>query len=408
MGALIDRGQRVGSIRRRGITAAALALTLLSGGCAGSAEQPPPTLRVGYDSLDGTLQVWPPRGGLASDPGAAAAVGRAVAAWRTPVRDRVHLPSSGILWLGEVDAAPLALVAANVPGGSASWLLQLTRREGGPAFQVSHATEYTDPGYLVYSDVLPVELPTGRHYLTSARVQRLLGPDNAALPSTDGLTGPVDVPSCAAVPLSPALRVTESLPAGKTADRLLDLGTGIEDPRYPLVGDESGSGRKALDGLDTCALAAKTGPFGSIPRRSGDRDEPHSVPTSWPIDRIATSSLGAVSLDTPPPVQIDQLSWRTDAGTMTAIVLRPETGPPVPSPADRMNPLQAYVVTVAGRDLAVLVWKSTPDTTLSVPPGTARLVDLPGLVVVPKPAVKQTFILAGPDKPTYRSVGGRS
>ena len=83
------------------------------------------------------------------------------------------------------------------------------------------------------------------------------------------------MPECA-----PTLRATESLPKGKATDRLLDLGTGITDPRYPLVGDETGSGRRALDGLDTCALAAKTGPFGSILRRSGERNKPESVPAS--------------------------------------------------------------------------------------------------------------------------------
>ena len=401
-------GAHVGSIRRRGVTVAALALTLLVGGCGGIGDRPADTLRVGYDSLDGTLQVWPARGGLTSDSRVTAAVSGAVERWRTPVGDRVHLPSSGILFSGEVDGAPLALVAANVPGGGASWLLQLTRRDAGPAFQVSHATEYTDPGYLVYSDVLPVQLPTGRRYLTSTRVQRLLGPDGEPLPVTEGMTAAVDVPACAAVPLNPSLRPTESLPEGKAGDRLLDLGTGVADPRYPLVGDESGSGRKALTGLDTCTLAAKTGPFGSIPRRSGDRDEPGSVPTSWPIDRITTRSLGSVALPGLASTRLDQLSWRTDAGTMTAVVLRPEGGAPVPSAADRVNPLQAYLVQVAGQQLAVLVWKPTADTTLSVPPGTPRLVDQPGLVVVPKPAVKETFSLAGPDKPYYRSVGGRS
>ena len=397
----------MGSIRR-GARIAVLALTVLVGGCGAIADRPAATLRVGYDSLDGTLQVWPARGGLASDGTVTAAVSTAVERWRTPIDDRVHLPSSGILWLGELDGTPLALVAANVPGGSASWLLQLTRPAAGKPFQVDHATEYTDPGYLVYSDVLPVELPAGRRYLTSARVQRILGPDGRALTVTDGMTAPVEVPSCAAVTLSPSLRATESLPAGKAADRVLDLGTGMTDPRYPLVGDESGSGRKALTGLDTCALAAENGPFGSIPRRSGNHDESEFVPTSWPIDRISTKELGGVSLGGSDPVQVDQLSWRTDAGTMTAVVLRPQGGPPVPSAADRVSPLQAYPVTVAGKDLAVLVWKSTPDTTLSVPPGTTRLVNEPGLVVVPRPATKQTFSLAGPDKPYYRSVGGRT
>jgi hypothetical protein len=106
----------------------------------------------------------------------------------------------------------------------------------------------------------------------------------------------VEVPSCTAVPVTATLRATESLPRGRAADRLLDLGTATADPRYPLVRDESGSGRRALDGLDTCVLAGEEGPFGSIPRRIGDRDAPRSVPVSWPMEKITTRTLGEVAL----------------------------------------------------------------------------------------------------------------
>jgi hypothetical protein len=388
------------------MVAAMLAVALLAGACGRIADPPPGTLRAGYNTLDGTLQVWPARGGLAADTQATAAVTRAVKDWRSPVDDRVYLPASGILWFGEVDGAPLALVAANVPGDGESWLLQLARQ--GSDFQVTRATEYTDAGYLVYSDVLPVYLPSGRRYLTSARVERLLGPTNEPLTISDGLSAPVDVPSCAAVAVTARLTATESLPEGKAAERVLDLGTAIENPRYPLVGDDSGSGRKALNGLDTCALAAKMGPFGSILRSTGGRDDPRSVPTSWPIDRISARQLGTVPLNQDAPIRLDQLSWRTDEGNMSAVALRPEDGPPVVSPADRLDALQTYVVPVAGQPLVVLVWRASPDSSLSVPPGTPRLVDTPGLVVVPKPATKQTFSLAAPDKIYYRSVGGPS
>ncbi|MEV4760364.1 hypothetical protein AB0J86_35405 [Micromonospora sp. NPDC049559] len=395
----------MGSIHRRSSLVVAAALALLVTGCGPIADRrPSATLRVGYDTLDGTLQVWPARGALAGDAQAGAAVGTAVARWRTPVDDRVYLPSSGILWLGRVDDAPLALVAASVPGGGASWLLQLSAGADG-AYRVDHATEYTDPGYLVYSDVLPVFLPGGRRYLTSSRVQRLLGPDGEPLRITDGLTGPVQVPSCTAVPLTASLRATESLPTGEADDRLLDLGTGIGNPRYPLVSDEDGAAGKALDGLDTCALAAKTGPFGSILRRSGERDEPQSVPDSWPIDKISIRTLATAPLDGT-RVRIEQLDWRTDAGMMSAVVLRPEQGPAAASIADRVNALQTYSLELAGRSLAVLVWKADDESALSVPPGTQRLVDLPGLVIVPEPAEKQTFSLADTEKVYYRSLGG--
>ncbi|PZF90295.1 hypothetical protein, partial [Micromonospora deserti] len=370
-------------VRRHGKTAAALLTLLLAAtACGPVAERQPRDLRVGYDSLDGSLRVWPPRGTLAGDATVTSAVTDAVRDWRSPADDRVHLPSSGILWSGEVDGAPLALVAATVPGESASWLLQVTA-DGG-RYAVSRATEYTDPGYLVYSDVLPVQTAGGRRYLTSARVERLLGPDGRALVNTDGLTEPVDVPPCRAVPVTATLRATDSLPRGRAADRLLDLGTGISDPRYPLVRDESGSGRRALTGLDTCLLAAEDGPFGSVPRRIGDRDAPRSVPSSWPMAKLSVRTLGEVALGGGEPAELEQLSWETADGTMTAVVHRPGGGgAPVVSPADRSNPLQAYVLPVPGQPLVVLSWRANRDSSLSVPPGTPRLVDRPGLVVVP-------------------------
>ncbi|WP_405094998.1 hypothetical protein [Micromonospora sp. NBC_01412] len=395
------------SARRRGMTATALLTLLLAGtACGPVAERKPDVLPVGYDSLDGTLRVWPARGRLAGDSAATAAVTEAVRSWRTPADDRAHLPSSGILWSGEVDGAPLALVAADVPGESASWLLQLTR--DGDRYVVDRASEYTEPGYLVYSDVLPVQTDDGRRYLLSGRVERLLGPKGRALSSRDGLTDPVDVPACRAVALTATLRVTRSLPRGRAADRLLDLGTATTDPRYPLVRDETGSGRRALDGLDTCVLADEQGPFGSVPRRIGDRDAPRSVPESWPMAKVSVRALGEVALGGGDPADLEQLSWETDAGTMTAVVYRPaDGGDPVFSPADRANTLQAYVLPVPGQPLVVLSWRSSRYSSLSVPPGTPRLVNRPGLVVVPQPVSKATFSLAGAEKTYYRSVGGR-
>ncbi|MFJ6197067.1 hypothetical protein [Micromonospora sp. NPDC092111] len=395
------------SVRRHGTTATVLLGVLLAGtACGPVAERQARELRVGYDSLDGTLAVWPPRGELAGNPAATTAVTEAVRAWRSPIDDRAHLPSSGILWSGEVDGTPLALVAADVPGESASWLLQLAGRDG--RYEVTRATEYTDPGYLVYADVLPLHLADGRRYLASGRVERLLGPDGRALMLTDGLTGTVKVPDCRAVPVTATLRATEALPRGRAADRLLDLGTATTDPRYPLVRDETGSGRRALDGLDTCVLADEHGPFGSIPRRIGDRNAPRSVPESWPLEKVAVRAIGEMALGGGDPGDLEQLTWETDAGTMTAVVYRPAAdGTPVVSPADRSNPLQTYVLPVPGQPLVVLTWRGNRDASLSVPPGTPRLVDRPGLVVVPMPATKQTFSLATAEKTHYRSIAGR-
>ncbi|MEH0826348.1 MULTISPECIES: hypothetical protein [unclassified Micromonospora] len=395
------------SVRRRGTTATALLTMVLAvTACGPVADRATRELRVGYDSLDGTLPVWPPRGSLAGDAAATRAVTDAVRAWRSPIDDRAHLPSSGILFSGEVDGTRLALVAADVPGEGASWLLQLTG--DGDRYTVTRASEYTDPGYLAYADILPVQLAEGRRYLTSGRVERLLGPDGRALVRTDGLSRPVAVPACAAVPVTATLRATESLPRGRAAERLLDLGTATADPRYPLVRDETGSGRRALDGLDTCVLADERGPFGSMPRRIGDRDAPRSTPESWPMEKVTVRAIGEMALGGGDPGDLEQLTWETDAGTMTAVVYRPaDGGAPVVSPADRSNPLQTYVLPVPGQPLVVLTWRGNRDASLSTPPGTPRLVDRPGLAVVPMPAAKQTFSLAGAEKTYYRSVGGR-
>ncbi|MFJ8577736.1 hypothetical protein [Micromonospora sp. NPDC093277] len=393
-------------VRRRGTTATALlALLLAAAGCGPVAGRQPAELRAGYDSLDGPLTVWPARGSLADDAAARAAITAAVRDWRSPVDDRAHLPSSGILFAGQVAGAPLALVAADVPGESASWLLQLGR--DGDRWRVAHATEYTDPGYLVYSDVLPVQLPDGRRYFTSARVQRLLGPDARALASTEGLTEPVTVPPCRAVELTAALRPTRSLPRGRAADRFLDLGTAIAVPRYPLVRDESGSGKRALAGLDTCVLAGDAGPFGSVPRRSGDRVAPRSVPESWPTEKIAVRSLGEITLGDGGPGDLEQLSWESATGAMTAVLYRPaDGGAPVVSVADRSTTLQAYRLPVPGQALAVLSWRANRDTSLAAPPATSLMVERPGLVVLPQPERPLTFSLADPEKTWYRSVGG--
>ncbi|MFC8618724.1 hypothetical protein ACFT9M_20245 [Micromonospora purpureochromogenes] len=395
------------SVRRRGTTATALlTMVLAATACGPAADRGARELRVGYDSLDGTLPVWPPRGSLAGDTAATRAVTEAVRAWRSPIDDRAHLPSSGILFSGEVAGARLALVAADVPGEGASWLLQLTG-DGG-RYTVTRASEYSDPGYLAYADVLPVQLADGRRYLASGRVERLLGPDGRALVLTDGLSRPVRVPACTAVPVTATLRATESLPRGRAAERLLDLGTATAEPRYPLVRDETGSGRRALDGLDTCVLADERGPFGSVPRRIGDRDAPRSAPESWPMEKVSVRAIGEMALGGGEPGDLEQLTWETDAGTMTAVVYRPaDGGTPVVSPADRSNPLQTYVLPVPGQPLVVLTWRGTRDTSLSVPPGTPRLVDRPGLAVVPMPPARQTFSLAGAEKTYYRSVGGR-
>ncbi|MEU5550164.1 hypothetical protein ABZ738_10360 [Micromonospora sp. NPDC047793] len=395
------------SARWRGVAATGLSSLLVAvTACGPVAERRPQDLRVGYDSMDGSLTVWPPRGSLAGDAATTAAVTEAVREWRSPVDDRVHVPSSGILFSGEVEGVPLALVAASVPGQAASWLLQLHGGDGG--YEVSQATEYTDPGYLVYSDVLPVQTAEGRRYLTSERVRRLVGPDGRPVPATDGLTDPVEVPQCEAVPVTATLRSTESLPRGRATDRLLDLGTGTANPRYPLVRDDSGSGRRALAELDTCALADEDGPFGSVTRRVGDRDTPDSVPASWPKAKVAVRTLGELALGGGEPAELEQLTWETADGTMTALVYRPaDGGQTVLSPADRTNPLQVYELPVPGQPLVVLSWRATKDTTLSVPPDTTRLLDRPGLVVAPLPERSETFSLAADDKTHYRSAGHR-
>lgn len=393
------------AVRRRGLAGAVLVLALLaSGGCAEIAKPRSGTLRIGYDTLDGPLEVWPARGGLVADPAVTAELTEVVRRWRSPIDDRVYLPGSGILWAGESDGERLALVAADVPGPAGSWLLQLTDR--GTGFEVTRAAEYTDPGYLVYSDVLPVFRLDGRRYLTSARVQRLLGPDDKPVTVTDGLSAPVRVAPCAALGLTVELRPSRSLPEGEAAARLLDFGTGTADPRYPLIDDEGGAGAVALDGLDTCALGERTGPFGSLPQRVNDREQLDLVPDSWPQDRVRTRPLAEVDLTGDGTGRLDQLIWRSKIGTMTAVVYRPARGMAVFSPADRLSPLQAYELPVPGRPAVVLAWRDNPESTLSLPPGTARRVDQPGLVVLDPPAESASYRLATPERTVHRSVEG--
>lgn len=396
------------SIHRRGILGTALALTLAlaASGCAVITERSKPvTLRAGYDTLDGSLHVWPPRGPLSGDGSAAKRVTEAVEKWRTPTGERVHIASSGILWFGEVDGTRLALVAGNVPGTEASWLLQVA--DQGAGYEVTRAVEYTDPGYLVYSDVLPVQLPSGRRYLTSARVERLLGPDGTEIPIADGLSAPVEVPACRAVTVTASLRSTESLPDGRPRERLLDLGTGIAELGYPLVRDESGSGASALKGLDTCVLTNEAGPFGSVQRRDSSGKVTERLPLSWPLDRLSSRTLAEFSLDQGPKARLDQLTWHTTSGVMSAVVYRPEGGSPVFSRADRANVLQMYLLPLNGRPYVTLVWSATADTRLSLPPDVAPVVDEPGVVLLPKAPGKQTYSLQTPYDSHERSLTDR-
>ncbi len=104
------------------------------------------------------------------------------------------------------------------------------------------------------------------------------------------------------------------------------------------------------------------------------------------------------------PGELEQLSWDSASGTMTAVVYRPaDGGTPVVSPADRSTTLQAYHLPMPGRPLAVLSWR-TREVSFSAPPGTTRLVDRPGLVVVEHTDQRQTFSLADTEKTWYRSL----
>ncbi len=390
--------------RRTGrTTAAALALVATLAGCGAVADRAPGDLSVGHESRDGSLTVWPARGSLADEAATTTAVTEAVRGWRSPLGDRAYLPTSGILWVGEVDGAPLALVAADVPGTGASWLLQVAGEDG--RHTVTHAVEHTDPGYLVYSDVLPVHTETGRRYLVSARVTDLTGPDGQAVTIEGGLSTPVAVPDCSAVPVTAALRATESLPQGRAAERFLDLGTGLDAPRDPLVRDESGSGQQALAGLDTCALAGDQGPFGSIQRQFGSRKSAASVPASWPMAGLTLRTVGEGTLGAGPPGAVQQLTWDTADDVMTAMLYRPGTGgAAMMSAADRAAPLQAYVLPVAGQRLGVLSWQPTPEDSLSVPAGTSHLVDRPGLAILPLADETVTVSLATSAETHYRSL----
>lgn len=379
----------MGSIRST--LAAALALTLLLSGCA-TGWSSPATLRTGYETFDGALEVWPPRGSLAGDADAVARVTRAVESWRSPTDERVHVASSGTLWLGSIDGTRLAVVAGNVPGTGTSWLLQLTAEEAG--FEVISAVEYTDPGYLVYSDVLPVQMPGGRRYLTSARVERLVGPDDGEIPVDDGLSAPVDVPECQAITLTVTLRATDSLGDKRSRQRVLDLGTAINELGYPLVRDASGAGARALDGLDTCALTGSAGPFGSMPRRGPSGKPAERLPLSWPLDQIAVRELADVRLGSRQKGRLEHLTWHSATGPMSAVVYRPADAPAMPSRAERAQALQLHVLEVDNQTYVTLLWRDGPDTRLALPSGVSIVLDQPGVAVAARTATgRQTYRL---------------
>lgn len=378
---------------RRGILGIGLAVAV-TGGLAACGANPEPAsdeLPVGHYTLDGQLQVWPARGGLATDRGVRATVTAAVDDWRTPAGDRPRLRTSGILWLGEVDGRTLALVAADVPVYGASWLLQLA---GTPDdLSVTGAAQYTDPGYLVYSDLLPVRLGNTTRYLASARVEQVTGPDGQPVPGRDGLTDPVDVPRCQAAPLALRLRSTQTLPSGEPAARLLDLGAGVEQPRYPVVPDSDGRGATALKDLDTCALAGEQVAFGSIQPSPPTGDDDHvQVPTSWPIESIYQVKLAEFSSGPLGAGRFDRLTWRSQEGTTYAAVFRPANGSPVVSKADRVAAIQAYEMTINGTEYVVLSWDDeNDDAVLQLPEGVRAVQQSRGLAVVEKADRKQTY-----------------
>ncbi|MEV0729173.1 hypothetical protein [Polymorphospora sp. NPDC050346] len=383
---------------RRGLLGIGLAAVMVGGAACGGAEEVPPerALPVGHYTLDGGLQVWPARGGLSGDEEAHRAVAQAVDAWRTPAGDRPRLETSGILWLGETDGRTLAVVAADVPVYGASWLLQLDG--AGDGLAVTSAAQYTDPGYLVYSDLLPVRLGSTTRYLTSARVEQVTGPNGRPVRVSEGLTDPVDVARCTASPIALRLRATESQPRGTANDELLDLGTAVEQPRYPVVPDRDGRGATALEDLDTCALAGEDIAFGSIDPSPADGRSYPQVPTSWPIESIYQVNLGEVGSG-PLAGRFDRLTWRSQEGTTYAAVFRPDNGTPAVSKADRVAAVQAYEIDIQGREYVVLSWDDEDDdAVLQLPEGVQPVLEQRGLAVVPKADRSQTYRV---------SVGGR-
>jgi hypothetical protein len=380
----------VGSVRR-GVVGVALATVVTVGmsGCGPHALPPVDSLSVGHQTLDGKMQVWPPRGSLASDQRARAAVANAVNAWRTPAGDRPRLKTSGILWLGELDGRVVSLVAADIPVNGASWLLQLD----GPVdnIKISSATQYTNPGYLVYSDVLPVRLGAATRYLTSARVDELTGADGQVVALRDGMSDEVNVPRCQSATVTARLKATESLPRGQEADRLLDLGTAVEQPRYPLVGDDKGTGATALKDMDTCVLAGRTSAFGSVMPTAKEGGKHNKVPSSWPIASISQKSLGEIRSGPFPGARLERLTWQAAGGRMHAVVFRPPEGAPVVSTGDRNQAMQAYRITIQGSELLVLSWDGSEDSPPQLPDGVTPIVEQPGFAIVPKPNGKVTY-----------------
>ncbi|MPZ26987.1 MAG: hypothetical protein GEV12_11365 [Micromonosporaceae bacterium] len=237
--------------------AAVVGLVVVAAGCTPEPDEPELSLRDGGADL---VSWWPLRGSLTGNDDTRAEVTGVVGDWRTPDGVASHDTASGLLWLGEVDGAVLAVVdfhPADQP--DRSWLLELA----GPAGEVAVTDARSYDGPLLDEDILPVRsAPAGPRYLASERIATVTA-QVGELSLTDGLTAPVEVPQCQVTEVSARL--------GSEEHRRLDLGLDLPAPFYPLL-REGYAGVPAaplLDGVDTCAAMAPDGWLGAVGEPDG-------------------------------------------------------------------------------------------------------------------------------------------
>ncbi len=359
-------------------------------------------LTAGHPTLDGSARVWPARGSLAKDSATIADVDRAVRAWHTPQGNKARIYTSAIVWLGDVDGRVLGLVAADVPGANDSWLLHVTGRQG--SLSVTKGTKSTDPGALVYSDVLPVRIENGTRYLTSTRVETLTV-GTKTVPVTDGLSAPVTIPACTPTVLTVTRVATQTLPAAGTTVRLLDLGSDVQEPRYPLITDRDGVASKIFSTIPVCQFGSAKGPFTVALTTSRTHGVPNTV-VSWPIGDMSIRHPAEAITFGNTTGTLEIIDWRSATGLMSTAVWRTPQGVTL-SMADRGQPSQAFTVTVGEGQFLAVTWDANSEEEPLLPADATLLLSRPGLKVIPAPAAGTKLTIAGPGaaKPFVRTLG---
>lgn len=208
---------------------------------------------------------WPLRGNLAEDTRVRAEVAQLAAQWQTPKGVGIDAQHTRVFWLGELDGTVLGLVGFYSKDRSwAPWLLEVSGQRG----ELAVTSARFHPGWWYDQQVLAVRSPeVGPRYLVSAEVTTLEVQGKPVSVAADGMTGRTPVPECRAT-----LLVTQQ-PDYELQH--LDLGLGVAEPFYPLVGARVESS-ELLAEVDTCQAMTVDGWMsadGLEERSSGEFDE---------------------------------------------------------------------------------------------------------------------------------------